>query len=129
MLSVSLYRGAPSCSPGESASPHNVLLAGTIAARRGNQSEQKLDLVWMRSWKKTDLDKDLGAETRSRRGGKIATQGQGKQRMRTAAVNTTLKMIDSVSVSTEHSYMMSGTLLELQVATECFLHVVLCLRG
>lgn len=56
---------------------HNVFLAGTIAARRGIQSEQKLDLVWMRSWKKTDLDKDFGAETRSRRGGKTATQGQG----------------------------------------------------
>lgn len=100
MLFVSLYRGAPSCSPGESAFAHNVLLAGTIAARRGNQCEQKLDLVWMRSWKKTDLDKDLGTETRSRRGGKIVTQGQGKQRMRTVAVNTTLKMIDSVSAST-----------------------------
>lgn len=46
---------------------HHVLLAATVAARRGIQSEQKLDLVWMRSWKKTDLDKNLGAETRSRR--------------------------------------------------------------
>lgn len=79
---------------------HKVSLAGTIAARRGIQSEQKLDLVWMRSWKKTDLDKDFGAETRLRRGGKTATQGQGKQRMRAAAVNTTLKMIDFVSAST-----------------------------
>lgn len=79
---------------------HNVLLAGTVAAGRGIQSEQKLDLVWMRSWKKTDLDKDLGAEIRSRRGGKTETQGQGKQRMMTAAVNTTPKMIDSVSAST-----------------------------
>lgn len=79
---------------------HNVLLAGTVAAGRGIQSEQKLDLVWMRSWKKTDLDKDLGAEIRSRRGGKTETQGQGKQRMMIAAVNTTPKMIDSVSAST-----------------------------
>lgn len=54
----------------------------------------------MRSWKKTDLEKDFGAETRSRRGGKIATQGQGKQRMSIAAVNTTLRMIDFVSAST-----------------------------
>lgn len=46
------------------------------------------------------FDKDLGAETRSRRGGKTATQGQGKEGMRTAAVNSTLKMIDSVSAST-----------------------------
>lgn len=68
MLSVPLYREASSSSPGVSAScAHHVLLAATVAARRGIQSEQKLDLVWMRSWKKTDLDKDLGAETRSGR--------------------------------------------------------------
>lgn len=49
---------------------HNVLLSGTIAAGRGIQSEQQLDLDWMRSLKERDLNKDHGAETRSRRGGK-----------------------------------------------------------
>lgn len=79
----------------------NVFLAGTIAAGRGIQFEQKLDLDWMRSWKETDFDKDPGAETRSRGGGKRRMgQGQGRQRMRTAAVNTALKMVDSVSAST-----------------------------
>lgn len=79
----------------------NVLHAETIAAGRGIQSEQKLDHDWMRSWKEIDLDKYPGAETRSRRGGKRRVgQGQGRQRMRTAAVNAALKMIDSVSAST-----------------------------
>lgn len=55
----------------------------------------------MRSWKEIDLDKYPGAETRSRRGGKRRVgQGQGRQRIRTAAVNAAMKMIDSVSAST-----------------------------
>lgn len=80
---------------------HDVLLAGTIAGGRGIQSEQKLDLERMRSWKETGLDKDPGTETRSGRGGKRRVeQGQGRQTMRTAAVNTASKMIESASAST-----------------------------
>jgi len=61
--------------------PPNVLLAGITAAGRGIRSKQKLDLDWTRSWKETDLDKDPGAEVRSRRGRKRRVgQGQGRQR-------------------------------------------------
>lgn len=78
----------------------SVLFAGTIAGKRGIQSEQKLDLDWMRSRNETDLNKDPGAETRSRTGGKSREgQGQGRQRMRTAAVNSALKMIVSASTT------------------------------
>lgn len=48
----------------------NGLLAGTITDGRGIQSEQKLDLDWMTSWKETGLSKDPRAETGSSRGGK-----------------------------------------------------------
>lgn len=86
---------------GKSLYARTVLLDGTIVCGMGVQCERKLDLEWMRSWKETGLDKDSGTETRSRRGGKRRVgQGQGRQMMRTAAVNTALKMIESASAST-----------------------------
>lgn len=98
---------------------HNVLLAGTIAAGRGIQSEQKLDLVWMRSWKRTDLTKilelRLGLEEEEKQRHKVrARRGWGL--LQWIAL---WKWLILCLLAPEHSYMMSGTLLELQVATKC----------
>lgn len=99
---------------------HNVLLAATIAARRGIQSEQKLDLVWMRSWKKkqiwtkiSELRPDLEGEEKQQH--KVRTRrGWGLlQRI------PLWKWLILCLLAPEHSYMMSGAFLELQVATEC----------
>lgn len=98
---------------------HNVLLAGTIAVGGGfSLSKSWTQTGWghgrKQIWTKIlELRLDLGEEEKKRVG-----QGQGKQRMRTAAVTTALKIIDPVSVASEHSYMMLSRLLELQVASE-----------